>query len=100
MSNKTGYQCYVEKFGKAFDAFKELPAQISPSNWREPDAVESDPCLDDLFRECAKNGRPFTAHDVVDAVYLSAEGVYSFDDVETRDYADFIRKVSALKIFR
>jgi len=98
MSNKTGYQCYIEKFGNAFDAFKELPWQISPSNWLEP--VKYDPFLDDLFRECVKNGRPFTARDVVDAIYLSAEGVYSFYEVETRDYAEFIRKVSALEILR
>lgn len=95
------YQDYVRRFGDPSKVIDELPWQISPAcaHWREPFAnvVEHDPRLSVLFSECAERGKAITALALVDALYLSADGSYTFHEVKARDYDDFMRRVSKLK---
>lgn len=96
------YQDYVLRFGDPQKTFDELPWQISPKagHWREPFAnvVEQDPRLANLLGECVKRGKAITARELVDALYLSADGSYTFHEVTARDYDDFIRRVSKLNL--
>lgn len=66
-----------------------------------PDPLECDAtCKEygDLLAGCVKRGKPVTVREYVDFFWKGAGGVYRWDAtrrIETGDYAEFVRLVSA-----
>lgn len=93
-----GAKAHEEAFGDV--APEELPYQLCwPSAF--PDPLECDATCNEygiLLAGCVKRGKPVTVREYVDFFWRGADDVYRWNvtrHIETGDYAEFVRLVSA-----
>ncbi len=93
-----GAKAHEEAFGDV--APEELPYQLCwPSAF--PDPLECDATCNEygiLLAGCVKRGKPVTVREYVDFFWRGADDVYRWNvtrRIETGDYCDFVRLVSA-----